>query len=52
MLDTSFLGSVRRMRVAWRGRELLAETQHDSGLQPGDAVELRLAPEHCAWVAA
>ncbi len=51
--DLSFLGSVRRLRVAWRGRELLAELPASGeGPAPGDAVAVRIAAADCAWVRA
>ncbi len=52
VIDLTFLGNIRRLRLAWKGRELLAETHGESGLQPGDAVRLSVAPDACAWVRA
>ncbi len=51
VMDMSFLGSVRRVRVQWRGRELLAELPAaGASIGPGDAVRLHIAREDCAWV--
>ena len=49
----SFLGSLRRLRVAWRGRELLAELPASGEtFAMGDAVAVRIDPADCAWVKA
>ncbi|MFL6665183.1 MAG: ABC transporter ATP-binding protein [Rhizobacter sp.] len=49
----SFLGSLRRLRVAWRGRELLAELPASGeAFAMGDAVAVRIDPADCAWVKA
>jgi iron(III) transport system ATP-binding protein len=49
--DLAFLGSLRRLRVSWRGRELLAELPASGEvLAPGDAVQVRIAADDCAWV--
>jgi len=51
--DLGFLGSVRRLRVQWRGRDLLVELPaHGEEFHPGDAVEVRIAAADCAWVRA
>lgn len=48
----TFLGNLSQFRVAWHGRELIAETHRQSGLQPGDRVRLDAAATDCAWVLA
>ncbi|RJF92073.1 ABC transporter ATP-binding protein [Noviherbaspirillum saxi] len=51
VIDLNFLGSVRRARVLWRGRELLAElSSATESIAPGDAVRLDIDAEDCAWV--
>jgi len=53
VVDVSFLGNLRRLRIAWRGRELLAELPAAGPLlAPGDAVSVRIAAADCAWVRA
>jgi iron(III) transport system ATP-binding protein len=53
VVDVGFLGNVRRLRVAWRGRELLAELPASGeSFAPGDAVDVRIAAADCAWVTA
>jgi iron(III) transport system ATP-binding protein len=52
VIDLSFLGNLRRLRVSWRGRELLAELPAAGpALLPGDAVSVQIAAADCAWVA-
>jgi iron(III) transport system ATP-binding protein len=48
----SFLGSMVRLVIDWRGRALTAEQHRDCQLKPGDAVTLDVRPDRCAWVAA
>src|SRR5207237_8500423 len=51
VVDLVFLGSVRRLRVAWRGREVLAELAAGVAMPaPGDAVTVHIASADCAWV--
>ena len=51
VVDQVFLGNVQRLRVAWRGRELLAERPAGSAtVAPGDAVGVHIAASDCAWV--
>ena len=53
VIDLMFFGNLRRLRVAWRGRELLVELPAGGELlAPGDAVEVRIAASDCAWVKA
>jgi iron(III) transport system ATP-binding protein len=46
----SFLGSVVRLVIDWRGRSLTAEQHRDCPLGPGDTVTLDVRPDRCAWV--
>ncbi|MCA8093711.1 ATP-binding cassette domain-containing protein [Burkholderia anthina] len=50
--DATFLGSTTRLRVNWRGQELLAEQHRGNAFAPGTAVSLAVADQQCAWVAA
>jgi iron(III) transport system ATP-binding protein len=51
VVDVVFLGSLRRVRLAWRGRELLAELPAGgAAVAPGQAVGVRVAAADCAWV--
>ncbi|CAO3457343.1 Ferric iron ABC transporter, ATP-binding protein [Azospirillum argentinense] len=52
VIDLTFLGNIRRLRLSWRGRELLAETHQDPGVGPGAAVDVSVAADACAWVRA
>lgn len=52
VVDLTFLGNIRRLRLVWKGRELLAETNGESAFQAGDAVRLTVHPDACAWVRA
>jgi iron(III) transport system ATP-binding protein len=47
-----FLGSIQRIAVHWMGQQLLAETSSATPFAPGDAVQVDVAPQDCAWVAA
>lgn len=47
----SFLGSMVRLVIDWRGRSFTAEQHRDCTLKPGDSVDLNVRPERCAWVA-
>ncbi|PJM89925.1 ABC transporter ATP-binding protein [Achromobacter ruhlandii] len=48
--EMTFMGNLTRVRVDWRGRELLVEQQGAAGLSQGAPVRLDMAPEQCAWV--
>jgi iron(III) transport system ATP-binding protein len=48
----SFLGSMVRLVIDWRGRSLTAEQHRDCPLEPGDTVTLDVRPDRCAWVSA
>ena len=50
IIEQTFLGNIRRLRLSWRGRELIAETHQEVGAGPGEAVRISVAPEACAWV--
>jgi iron(III) transport system ATP-binding protein len=47
-----FLGSIQRIAVHWMGQQLLAEASSATPFAPGDAVQVDVAPQDCAWVAA
>ncbi|HWU77468.1 MAG TPA: ATP-binding cassette domain-containing protein [Rhodanobacter sp.] len=48
----TFLGSMIRLVIDWRGRSFTAEQHRDCTLKPGDSVTLDVRPDRCAWVAA
>lgn len=48
--DLSFMGNLTRVRVAWKGRELMVEQRGATGLSRGAPVSLALEPGQCAWV--
>ncbi len=48
--DLSFMGNLTRVRVAWKGRELMVEQRGAAGLSRGAPVSLALEPGLCAWV--
>jgi iron(III) transport system ATP-binding protein len=50
IVDISFLGSIQRIQVQWKGLDLLAETSSTLRLSPGDAVEVEIAVQDGAWV--
>ncbi|MDP2369241.1 ABC transporter ATP-binding protein [Rhodoferax sp.] len=50
--QVTFLGSIQRIAVNWMGQDLLAETSSASPFAPGDAVQVDVAPQDCAWVSA
>jgi iron(III) transport system ATP-binding protein len=50
VVNISFLGSIQRVQVQWKGLELLAETSSSLRLSPGDAVEVEIAVQDGAWV--
>ncbi|QEI07421.1 ABC transporter ATP-binding protein [Pigmentiphaga aceris] len=50
--DISFLGNVKRVGVAWRNRQLLAEVPARMPVTVGDQVNVNIDPHDCAWVAA
>ncbi len=50
--QVTFLGSIQRIAVHWMGQDLLAETSSASPFAPGDAVQVEVAPQDCAWVSA
>lgn len=50
--QVTFLGSIQRIAVNWMGQSLLAETSSASPFAPGDAVQVDVAPQDCAWVTA
>jgi len=50
--DITFLGSIQRLRLHWQGLELLAETSSAMCFTPGEAVNVSLAAQDCAWVSA
>ncbi|MBR0773831.1 ATP-binding cassette domain-containing protein [Bradyrhizobium diazoefficiens] len=52
VVDQTFLGNVRRLRLSWRSREFTCETRHDLGINDGEAVRIEVAPDACAWVRA
>ena len=52
ILDQLFLGNLKRLRLDWLGRTLMAEVPAHSALHPGDAVRVGIAPHACAWIAA
>ena len=52
VVDVSFLGHIRRARIAWKGRELLVQTGHVEGLAPGAAVAVSVDAGGCGWVRA
>lgn len=52
VVDITFLGNIRRLRVAWHGRELLTEAPSLSQLNPGDAVDLSITAHAYTWVPA
>ena len=50
--QVTFLGSIQRIAVNWMGQDLLAETSSAWPFAPGDAVQVEVAPQDCAWVSA
>ena len=48
----TFLGSIQRIAVHWMGQDLLAETSSATRFAPGDAVQVEVDPQDCAWVVA
>jgi iron(III) transport system ATP-binding protein len=48
----TFLGSIQRIAVHWMGQDLLAETSSASTFAPGDAVQVEVAAQDCAWLTA
>ena len=50
--QVTFLGSIQRIAVNWMGQDLLAETSSASPFAPGDAVQVEVATQDCAWVSA
>ncbi|PXW26435.1 ABC transporter ATP-binding protein [Paraburkholderia caballeronis] len=52
VVDAMFLGSTTRLRLDWRGQELVAEQHRGDVLAPGTAVSLSVASDRCAWVSA
>ena len=50
--QVTFLGSIQRIAVHWMGQDLLAETSSASPFASGDAVQVDVAPQDCAWVTA
>ncbi|TXT40574.1 MAG: iron(III) transport system ATP-binding protein [Comamonadaceae bacterium] len=50
VLDATFLGSIQRVQVRWRGMDLLAETSSTQTLAPGDAVDVSCCAEDGVWV--
>lgn len=51
VLDQLFLGNLKRLRLNWLGRTLLAEVPAHSPLRPGDAARVTIEPHACAWIA-
>jgi iron(III) transport system ATP-binding protein len=51
VLDQLFLGNLKRLRLDWLGRTLLAEVPAHSPLRPGDAARVTIEPHACAWIA-
>ena len=51
VLDQLFLGNLKRLRLDWLGRTVLAEVPAHSALKPGDAARVAIAPHACAWIA-
>ncbi|NMG36554.1 ATP-binding cassette domain-containing protein [Azoarcus sp. TTM-91] len=52
VVEVAFMGNFKRVRLEWRGRELLAEVSSALALQPGDPVSVDIAAQDCAWVMA
>jgi iron(III) transport system ATP-binding protein len=53
VVDITFLGNIRRLRISWHGRELLTEAPSlASTLNPGDAVALSIGANAYTWVPA
>lgn len=53
VLSVSFLGSIQRVQLEWRGHHLLAEMGGGQPLQSGTSVALAVLPQaECAWVPA
>jgi iron(III) transport system ATP-binding protein len=53
VVSVSFLGSIQRVQVQWRGLHLLAEMSSGQSLHSGATVALAVAPQaEFAWVAA
>jgi iron(III) transport system ATP-binding protein len=48
--DMTFMGNLTRLRIAWRGRELVVEQHGAAGLSRGAPVRLDAEPDQCAWV--
>ncbi len=46
----TFLGGIQRIALHWMGQDLLAETSSATPFAPGDAVQVNVAPQDCAWV--
>lgn len=49
---TTFLGSIQRVQLQWQGLDLLAETSSATPLNPGQAVNVSVDAQDCAWVSA
>lgn len=52
VIEVAFMGNFKRVRLDWRGRELLAEVSAAAVLAAGDAVWVDITAQDCAWVAA
>ncbi|NMG63577.1 ATP-binding cassette domain-containing protein [Azoarcus indigens] len=52
IVEVAFMGNFKRVRLEWRGRELLAEVSSALALRPGDPVSVDIAAQDCAWVMA
>jgi iron(III) transport system ATP-binding protein len=50
--DITYLGNLSRLRIDWRGRNLIAECHRSVPAQPGDAVRIEAGHDACAWVTA
>ena len=50
VLSSHFLGSIQRISIDWMGLALLAETSSAVQFAPGDAVQVDITPDDCAWV--
>lgn len=52
VVDSVFLGNIRRITVDCGGQRLLAETPASMSFDAGDPVAVRIAAADCAWVRA